>query len=57
MASPKYLRKTKRDLDYLKQELDLYEHRIPIENLFRQFDCDPVKVNSINCYYLKKNYY
>ncbi len=36
--------KSKGNLDDLKRELELDEHRIPVEDLYRRLKCDPVKV-------------
>nr|CAH0110867.1 unnamed protein product [Daphnia galeata] len=35
--------KSKGNLDDLKRELELDEHRIPVEDLYRRLKCDPVK--------------
>jgi sodium/potassium-transporting ATPase subunit alpha len=32
-------------MEDLKRELELDEHRIPVEDLYRRMKCDPVKVN------------
>jgi sodium/potassium-transporting ATPase subunit alpha len=37
-------RKSKGNLDELKRELELDEHRIPVEELYRRLKCDPIKV-------------
>lgn len=42
--APKYFRKRKRDIDELKREVELDEHRIPIHELYSRMKCDPVKV-------------
>ncbi len=35
----------KRDLNELKRELELDEHKVPIDALYRRLNCDPVKVD------------
>lgn len=45
MGGPKdSKKKIKGNLDDLKRELELDEHRIPVEDLYRLMKCDPVKV-------------
>ncbi len=39
-------KKIKGNLEDLKRELELDEHRIPLEDLYRFMKCDPVKVTS-----------
>ena len=36
--------KGQRDLNELKRELDLDEHKITLSDLYRRFKCDPTKV-------------
>ncbi|XP_046450818.1 sodium/potassium-transporting ATPase subunit alpha-B-like [Daphnia pulex] len=36
-------KKGTKDLELLKRELELDEHRIPLEDLYRRMKCDPVK--------------
>ncbi|XP_046450817.1 sodium/potassium-transporting ATPase subunit alpha-B-like [Daphnia pulex] len=44
MGGPKdSKKKIKGNLDDLKRELELDEHRIPVEDLYRRMKCDPVK--------------
>jgi hypothetical protein len=46
MGGPKdSKKKIKGNLDDLKRELELDEHRIPVEDLYRRMKCDPVKVS------------
>ncbi len=37
-------KKVKGNLDDLKRELELDEHRIPVQDLYRLMKCDPIKV-------------
>lgn len=37
-------KKGNKDLELLKRELELDEHRIPLEDLYRRMKCDPIKV-------------
>lgn len=45
MAPKDSKKKGKTNLDDLKRELELDEHRIPVEDLYRRMKCDPIKVN------------
>jgi sodium/potassium-transporting ATPase subunit alpha len=38
-------KKGTKDLELLKRELELDEHRISLEDLYRRMKCDPVKVS------------
>lgn len=44
MVNHKKDKKGKKDLDDLKRELELDEHRVPLDDLFRRLKCDPNKV-------------
>lgn len=37
-------RKGKTNLNELKRELEVDEHRIPVQDLYRRMKCDPLKV-------------
>lgn len=39
-------KKGQRDLNELKRELELDEHRVPLDDLYRRMKCDPVKVRN-----------
>lgn len=43
MAPKDSKKKGKTNLDDLKRELELDEHRIPVEDLYRRMKCDPIK--------------
>lgn len=45
-------KKGKRDLNELKRELELDEHRVTIDVLYRRLNCDPVKVLINHCHSL-----
>ena len=40
-------KKGKTNMEDLKRELELDEHRIPVEDLYRRMKCDPVKVKLV----------
>ena len=40
-------KKGKKDLGELKKELELDEHKISVDDLYRRYGSDPKKVNSI----------
>lgn len=48
MAPKKGSKKGPRNLDDLKREVELDEHRIPIEDLYRRLKSDPIKVKLSN---------
>lgn len=41
MGANKKAKKGEKDMDYLKQELELDEHKIPIEELFQRHTVNP----------------
>ena len=52
--APNAQKRAKRDLNELKRELELDEHRIPIADLYRRLKCNSVTVGLFSNYNLKK---
>lgn len=40
-------KKKGKEMDELKRELELDEHKVPIQELYRRYGCDPSKVSTI----------
>jgi len=43
-------KKAKKDMDDLKRELEMDEHRVPIEELYKRLGTDPEKVTVNPCF-------